>query len=127
MYRFHYEDEYFLTIVFWALVLCYVRVIIYMEIHPSISSITTTFEYVGFELISLMLSFGIIFLLLAFIAHDSRQVPGCLRDSAALCGHAAQTSSQMLPASCFPTRPRAEGWVHGNGLLESLLCSLLRS
>lgn len=48
---------------------CCVRMIIYMRIHPSISTITETFMSVGRELLNFFFSFGLIFCFLAFIAH----------------------------------------------------------
>ena len=38
------------------------------QIHPAISSVTRTFESVGKELVNFFVSFGVIFVLLAFIA-----------------------------------------------------------
>lgn len=43
-------EENFLQAAFWMLCLCCVRMIIYMRIHPSISTITETFISVGREL-----------------------------------------------------------------------------
>jgi len=59
----------FLNIAFWMLVLCCVRMVIYMKMHPSIASITETFMAVGLQLVNFMLSFGAIFLFTAYIAH----------------------------------------------------------
>lgn len=41
----------------------------FMNIHPHIAGIAKTFRVVGFELINFLLSFGIIFVFLAFLAH----------------------------------------------------------
>lgn len=43
--------------------------IVFMNIHPHIAGIAKTFRVVGFELINFLLSFGIIFVFLAFLAH----------------------------------------------------------
>uniref|UniRef100_A0A061R8S4 Ion transport domain-containing protein n=1 Tax=Tetraselmis sp. GSL018 TaxID=582737 RepID=A0A061R8S4_9CHLO len=59
----------FITFAFWMLVLCCVRMIVYMKIHPSISSIAETFERTSGELVNFLLSFGAVYLFLAFIAH----------------------------------------------------------
>uniref|UniRef100_A0A7S1T3L9 Polycystin cation channel PKD1/PKD2 domain-containing protein n=4 Tax=Tetraselmis chuii TaxID=63592 RepID=A0A7S1T3L9_9CHLO len=62
-------EERFLTAAFWMLCFCCVRMIVFMRIHPSISSITETFISVGSELSNFLFSFGLIFAFLAFIAH----------------------------------------------------------
>jgi hypothetical protein len=62
-------EETFLTAAFWMLCFCCVRLIVFMRIHPSISSITETFISVGRELVNFLFSFCLIYIFLAFIAH----------------------------------------------------------
>ena len=61
-------EELYLTIYFWILVSCCVRMIIYMRVHPAISNISDTFFAVGKELANFLVSFGIIFFFLGYIA-----------------------------------------------------------
>jgi len=63
------QEELLLTWVFWLLIICAIRVIVFMGIHPHIAGVYATFKTVGRELINFMFSFGIIFMFLAFIAH----------------------------------------------------------
>lgn len=62
-------EQHFLNAAFWMLTLCCIRMIVYMKMHPSISSITETFISVGRELVNFLFSFGVIFAFLAYIAH----------------------------------------------------------
>jgi len=63
------DDELLLTWAFWLLIVCGIRVIVFMGIHPFIEGVYATFITVGRELVNFLLSFGIIFMFLAFIAH----------------------------------------------------------
>lgn len=54
---------------FWLLIICAVRIIIFMSLHPHIAGICKTFEVVGLELVNFLFSFGIIFVFLAFLAY----------------------------------------------------------
>jgi hypothetical protein len=47
---------------------CAIRLVIFMRIHPLIAGITRTFELVGKELLNFVLSFGVLFSFLAFVA-----------------------------------------------------------
>jgi hypothetical protein len=55
--------------IFWVLVACCIRVIIYLKVHPAIAGCTRTFEICFWELVNFFFSFGIIFVFLAFIAY----------------------------------------------------------
>mmetsp|Transcript_22280 Transcript_22280/g.56221 ORF Transcript_22280/g.56221 Transcript_22280/m.56221 type:complete len:634 (-) Transcript_22280:401-2302(-) len=63
------EEETYLTAAFWILCIFCARVIVYMQMHPTIASVSHTFASVGRELVNFMFSFGIIFMFLAYIAH----------------------------------------------------------
>mmetsp|Transcript_11477 Transcript_11477/g.27248 ORF Transcript_11477/g.27248 Transcript_11477/m.27248 type:complete len:315 (+) Transcript_11477:183-1127(+) len=56
------------TAAFWVLILCCIRVILYLKIHPHIAGVTRTFELCAWELVNFLISFSIIYFLLAFIA-----------------------------------------------------------
>jgi len=55
--------------IFWVLVACCIRVIIYLKVHPAIAGCTRTFEICFWELVNFFFSFGVIFVFLAFIAY----------------------------------------------------------
>uniref|UniRef100_A0A061S5N1 Polycystin cation channel PKD1/PKD2 domain-containing protein n=1 Tax=Tetraselmis sp. GSL018 TaxID=582737 RepID=A0A061S5N1_9CHLO len=62
------EDK-FMSAAFWTFVFCCIRMILYMKMHPSISSIAETFESTGGEILNFLFSFGLVYIFLAFIAH----------------------------------------------------------
>eukprot|EP00873_Tetraselmis_striata_P016585 jgi/Tetstr1/436849/TSEL_025626.t1 len=56
------------NLTFWLLILFAIRMIIFMKVHPAISGICHTFQVVTVELVNFLLSFGVIFVMLAFTA-----------------------------------------------------------
>jgi len=63
------DEEFLLTWVFWLLIICAIRIIIFMGIHPHIAGVYLTFKMVAMELLNFLFTFGIIFMFLAFLAH----------------------------------------------------------
>mmetsp|Transcript_26207 Transcript_26207/g.73452 ORF Transcript_26207/g.73452 Transcript_26207/m.73452 type:complete len:508 (+) Transcript_26207:4143-5666(+) len=63
------EIEQIRSVAFWMLILCCFRVILYLKVHPLIAGVAQTFEVCFWELLNFFFSFGVIYLLLAFIAY----------------------------------------------------------
>jgi len=62
-------EERFIMISFWMLIVCCIRLIIFMKLHPKIGSVSETFESRAGELLNFIFSFGVIYIFLGYIAH----------------------------------------------------------
>eukprot|EP00191_Tetraselmis_sp_GSL018_P004087 CAMPEP_0177607570 /NCGR_PEP_ID=MMETSP0419_2-20121207/17990_1 /TAXON_ID=582737 /ORGANISM="Tetraselmis sp., Strain GSL018" /LENGTH=978 /DNA_ID=CAMNT_0019102165 /DNA_START=848 /DNA_END=3781 /DNA_ORIENTATION=- len=62
-------ESMFVSISFWLLLVCCVRLMIYLKVHPKIASVTETFESTASELLNFLISFGMIYVFLAFTAN----------------------------------------------------------